>query len=300
MRSFMSVTACLLLVASPSAAEELTIATWNMSWLTGTLNSGNHPRDDDDFDVLAKYAQRLDADVIALQEISDEDGLSKVFGADYTFHLAGHPSSQRTGFAVRTGVSFTPLPDFEELVTSQGLRSGAQIEIDLEAQALRLMSVHLKSGCFAEEQDNENRKDSERTARVIDACKKLYRQIPDLEDWINEVALETDAYAIIGDFNRRFTDDDGDWIHSELQNEPGEPDGAGVSSLMAGREPGCWPEFTEYIDHFMVNGAVGGAVAQGSFTELIYEERDRKKVSFGGRTVRYPSDHCPLKVTLGF
>lgn len=278
-----------------AAAERLTLATWNMSWLTGENGKGNHPRENNDFKTLEKYAKRLNADVIALQEIGDDKGLRRVFGQGYNFHLSVKPKSQRTGFAIRNGIHFEPLPDYDALDTSGSLRPGAQIELSLSGQKLRLMSVHLKSGCFSEEEDRNNT-----DKKKLKACKKLFRQVPHLENWVNRAATERKLFVILGDFNRRMTDGDGDWILTELNRESGEPQDAAVSSAMEGSKPSCWPAFKDYIDHILMSDGVSDLMVPKSFTEISYEEKDKRIEGRERYKYRYPSDHCPIRIAIEY
>lgn len=277
-----------------AADNQITLASWNISWLTGTPNDGKHKRKCEDFEMLRKYAKRLDADIIATQEIKDVEGLRKVFGTGYDFHLSSTGGLQRTGFAVRSGIDFGTLPDYDRLNTTGSLRPGAQIEIYLsETKKLRLMSVHLKSGCFSETEDiSENEK-------ISDACKKLTGQIGPLEHWVHETTSETDLFVILGDFNRRMLDGNGDRLLDELGQEEDDPEGAWVKPTMQSVKPMCWSQFTQFIDHILVSDQVADLVVQGSFREIQYDEQDKRTVE-NGRPRHYPSDHCPIKVTIKY
>ena len=114
-----------------SDSSTLTLGTWNLSNLSGD-DEGLQPRNFDDFRVLARYARALDADIVGVQEVADEESLTRVFGGSYDIHLSKDESSQRTGFAIRKEVEFTALADFADLATSPGLPSGTQITLDLK------------------------------------------------------------------------------------------------------------------------------------------------------------------------
>ena len=64
-----------LLLPALAQAADLKIATWNLNWLTTralgdpALPSDVTPRQPADFDRLRAYADQLDADVIAIQEV---------------------------------------------------------------------------------------------------------------------------------------------------------------------------------------------------------------------------------------
>ena len=76
-----------LLFALPLQAAELKIAAWNIAWLT-TKPAGHPdlprdlaPRQDRDFARLRAYADRLAADVVAIQEVDGPLAAARVFDA---------------------------------------------------------------------------------------------------------------------------------------------------------------------------------------------------------------------------
>ena len=86
--------------AQPSA---LKLTTWNIEWLDEDLNSGPVPRTQADYDRLARYVDRLDADVVALQEVDGPDAAARIFDPnEYDFFFEPGNNAQRVGFAVRT------------------------------------------------------------------------------------------------------------------------------------------------------------------------------------------------------
>lgn len=268
-----------------SESVGITLGTWNLSNLASD-EEGVQPRNFDDFRVLASYARSLRADVVAVQEVADEKALRAVFGDSYVFHLSDRNSSQRTGFAVHKNVEFAPLPDFVELATRSGLPYGAQIELVIGGQKLKLMSVHLKSGCIDEKSEGsiENKTD----------CTKLEEQISILSKWLDQTVSETDHFIILGDFNRRLTDRDGDWILDELE------DIAPIVSAMRDHVPLCWPDRQEhYTDHFLLSEPVQDRMSRNSFREVTYAVNSKKSVTDDlGRELLYPSDHCPITIEL--
>lgn len=120
--------------------------------------------------ALRAYADALDADVIAFQEVESAAAAARVFAPErYQIvmetraggsgrlecrGLAGHYlNRQATDFAVRKGLRVERLPDVSALhLGDENLRSGVDIRVHGEGgRPLRLMSVHLKSGCAAGE-----------------------------------------------------------------------------------------------------------------------------------------------------
>ena len=180
------------LLASANAAE-IKIASWNIYWLTSE-DPDHHRRRANDYARLAQYANDLDADVIALQEV-DTGFVRKVFPPQqYRIELSHRDdTSQRTGFAIRKGIRYRRLPDYRELSTKWGLRYGTVIELEVGGRKIDVMSVHLKSGCFDRDLDRP----------ITENCRELKSQVRPLESWIDRRLERGRAFVLLGDFNRR-------------------------------------------------------------------------------------------------
>ena len=143
--------ALLLLLPSLSIAADLKIVTWNIQFLNEADNTGTNPREQVDYDRLAEYAAVLGADIIALQEVDGTNAIERVFDpAVYQVFASSRSHVQRTGFAVRRGIEVTQNPDFLALNSTGGLRHWTDITIRVNGTEVRLLSVHLKSGCFSD------------------------------------------------------------------------------------------------------------------------------------------------------
>lgn len=262
----------------PTREGTLKIATWNLAWLNRTSGRGPVARSDADYARLRSYAQRLDADVIALQEVDGPEAAARVFAeTDYAFHVAARGDAQRAGFAYRRGLAVTVHPDYDALDVGQ-LRAGADLSIELGGRKLRLLSVHLKSGCFAAPLTSSSKD-----------CSKLRAQLPALEAWIDQRALEGSAAIVLGDFNRRLFAR-GDAVWAELDD--GEPAASDLWSPTEGVRARCWEgEYPEFVDHIVLNAPARRWLVAGSFEELVYDARD----AAAKRTL---SDHCPLALRL--
>ena len=114
-----------------ASAAEIKIASWNIYWLTSE-DPNHHRRKASDYVKLADYANDLDADVIALQEV-DAGFVRKVFPPQqYSIELSQRKDTrQRTGFAIRKGIRYRRLPDYRALSTKWGLRYGTVIELEV-------------------------------------------------------------------------------------------------------------------------------------------------------------------------
>ena len=263
-----------LFPAAPASADTLRIAAWNIEHLRDEAGEPPSRRTEDEFRRLQDHAERLDADVVAVQEVENERALARVFDpARYDFFVSDRRHAQRTGFAVRKSLSVTRHPDLAALGAGGRLRHGVDIGISAGGRSMRLLSVHLKSFCF----------EGSITSSVTDHCRKLAMQVPVLERWIDARAAEGTPFAVLGDFNRRF-DAPGDGFWPEIDD--GAPAGLKLYRANAGRQAKCnGGKYPLFIDHIVYDRLLSRLVAPGSFEEAVYP----------GAPL---SDHCPIAVIL--
>ena len=183
----------------PHASGRLRLATWNLANLHSqngqSIFSDSEKRHDIDYERIRCYVRLMDPDILAVQEVDGAAALQRVVDTDvYDVHvssrLQGSVGKQNTGFAYRKGLQVRPQPDVTTLNTSGGLRHGTRIDLTHNGRTLKLMSVHLKSGCFSNTSSGA-------------ACASLMAQIPPLEQWIDTAAADTEPFIVLGDFNRR-------------------------------------------------------------------------------------------------
>jgi endonuclease/exonuclease/phosphatase family metal-dependent hydrolase len=271
-----------LLLPAGAAADGLKIATWNLNWFTARpagdpdLPADVHPRAPEDFARLAAYAARLDADVVALEEVDGPEMAARLFPPDrYRLHFTQDHVIQRVGLAIRRGIAFTANPDLTALdpypEARFRLRSGADVTLDLPGGPLRLLAVHLKTGCAEEALISHRR-----------ACETLRAQIPALAGWVATRQAEHAAFLVLGDFNRVMPPDDPLLARLEA---------AGPLTLAtAGHASPCWGG-DNFIDQIIAGGAARSWMDAASLRVLVYREtgedwKDRL------------SDHCPVSVRL--
>lgn len=273
-----------LLLPLPLHAAPLKLATWNLEWLTlrragdPALPADVTPRIPSDFDRLRSYAQLLNADVIALQEVDGPASAARLFPpADYTLHFTSDPVIQRVGFAIRRTIPVTDNPDDTALnVYGPGaklpLRSAADVTLDLpHGQHLRLLAVHLKSGCW-----------DQPLGVATKPCAALRAQLPVLTAWIAARRAEGIPFAILGDFNRVL--DHNDALLAALRQA------APLARGTEGFANPCWGG-DHFIDHILLGGPAIPWLAKDSLRVLVYRETDD-----AART--HLSDHCPISVRL--
>ncbi len=270
--------------AVPSAAPELVIASWNTEHLAERNGTGCRPRGDADYAAMRAHADALGADVIAFQEVESKAAAERVFdSARYTVLIEQRPGdartatcgesgqtirAQRTGFAIRKGLSFERQPDFTALQLGDAdLRSGVDVIVRPDgARPLRLLSVHLKSGCSSGDRN--------------DACEVFFRQVPVMERWIDARADEGMRFAVLGDFNRRLTiAGDAAWTAWDDAT----PANADLALASGERSAQCNPRYRDFIDFIVLDRRAAGDLV--AFEETTY-------------TGAPLSDHCPVSARL--
>lgn len=291
----------LLLIAitfvSPVAfAETLKVASWNIAWL------GSHEynqRKEADYQKLARYARELDADVIALQEVESAKWAKKVFGDEYDYFFTTKDWVQRVGVAVRKNSGYTAQAT-EYIELDQGLaRRGMDVTLTKNGKSVRLLAVHMKSGCFDKALDQASitkmpaSNEKEQYAKI--ACSELAKQAVKLEAWVDARAQEGVPFVLLGDFNRRFVKDIA-LNYSEVQGLWQTIDDQGPEALWAPTikaESKCWGGYyKDYIDHIIFDPKAKTHYVPNSFEQLVFDEKYTRELS---QTL---SDHCPISVEL--
>ncbi len=274
-----------LLLPLPAGAAVLKVATWNLEWLTlrppgdPALPPDAKPRTAADFARLRAYAEVLDADVIAMEEVDGPAAAAKVLPPDrYALHFTQDHVVQRVGIAIRRGISFTANPDVRALDpyppdAPLQLRSGADVTLHLGGDNLRILAVHLKTGCWDVPISERKR-----------ACAVLREQLPVLESWIAARVREGTPFLVLGDFNRV--------LHAHGAFLAGLEQVAPLAVATAGYRNPCWGgRFSTFIDQILAGGAAREWMEPGSFRVLVYRETApvwRERLS----------DHCPVMVDL--
>lgn len=302
-------------LAANTAPRQLKIATWNLEWLIAPeqlrkLKSSclpknespghrerfipcdvatDHERSRQDFSALARYARRLDADVIALQEVDGATAARRVFDG-YSFCFTARRHVQNTGFAIRRGIPHRCGADFEPIALGGRVRRGAELVLfPGEPREIRLLSVHLKSGCGRRTLDSGR-----------EQCTVLAQQVPILERWIDTQAAAGRRFAVLGDFNRDLLADKGP-ARSETgaqrslwaEIDDGDPREADLSIAADGeRFVNCAPgqNFGGYIDHIVLSRSLAAARVPGSFFRVTWDAGEAQRLKL--------ADHCPVGISL--
>ena len=296
------------LVRTKPDLAELKIATWNLEWfmkpetlraLTPACTPRDAPRDGarraipcdvahelarsgEDIAALRRYARILDADVVALQEVDGPDAARLVF-TDHEFCFSGRVAVQNNGFAIRRGLPFSCGPDLESLSLNGDVRRGVELRLFPGSPTeLRLLSVHLKSGCARDELSAAKSqllgaRQPDSGPGAMDRRSRPANKSPS-RCWaisIGTCAVNRLAASLWGQI------DDLD-----------PPDADLVNTAEGQTFQNCMPQqtFSGYIDYIVLGRRMARGLVENSFGRELYRPRDAQR--------RKLSDHCPVFIRL--
>ncbi len=273
LRGFAVLAVLVLSVASTvAAADDLRIVAWNLEHLDDTDSDGCVGRTPADYAALAGRIRELDADIVAFQEVENAAAARRVFPAsEWRIEMSRRPQTSTgrscwdrpdaqlghlaTGFAVRHGIAYRRNPDLRALGAAGAFQRWAtDITVTASDRDLRLLSVHLRTGCWGAGQDGDS--------RAGKTCATLRAQVERLGDWVDARRAQGTAFAILGDFNRRLALA-GDWAWQRLS-----PPAAPLRLLTRGVPFRCDPRYPAFIDHMVLGGGAEAMAVSGSFREV--------------------------------
>ena len=160
-----------------------------------------------------------------------------------------------TGLAIHRGVAYRRNDDLKSLREGDAFQGWAtDITVTGGGRDLRLLPVHLKTGCWGAGEDRDERRE--------ETCAVLHGQMTHLKDWADARRAEGTAFVVLGDFNRRLAVP-GDWAWG-LLSSPSAPLHLAASSLITR----CDPRFTELIGHLVLGGGAESMLVANSIREL--------------------------------
>ena len=290
---FKAILAILLITKSTAsfASSSLTVTAWNLEWLTSHPSDkfSESQRSKQDFQALAGHFSTIDSDVLAFQEVNDQQALHKVIGDDYRVYFSDRASdaymkqqfdeiNQYTGFAVKEDIEVADKPDIQlDQRKNSKLRFGTYIVLNPNgSQPIHALSVHLKARCSGAYKNSRD-------------CKILKSQGKALNQWISEREQQGENYAILGDFNHNLSYN-GDWLWEVISHSSqavlatkGTPATCKVRSR---KNPNKTHQFRSLIDHIIVSpGLTTAQTNQDVFPPSLVLQQ-------------HLSDHCPISTQL--
>ncbi|HEX8873234.1 MAG TPA: hypothetical protein VF780_01300 [Nitrosospira sp.] len=258
--------------------------------------------------------------VIAFQEVKSEEVIEQVLGkfaGQFAICVASHTAFQTIAFAwdksipsgssrcsANQALAITERPGQE---LAHRLRPGLALELVINGSPVTFLNIHLKSGCA--NLKTAGRFPGRRLTDPDPACMALNRQIPILEDWVEQIGNRSPRFVLLGDFNRRIDEEARTRIpKTEVRSDGSDPAGPNIGDEsghvksnylwqeiadgvppmyqvpLTSTEPGC--AGFRGLDHIVISGPVRRAqtaAPRSSKTALI--KRNRQSIA--------TSDHCP-------
>lgn len=289
-------------VAKPSIAAPVRLASWNIANLSAIPNQplrpNSIPRSTKDLARLAYYGTKLNADIIALQEIGSPKAIWRVFDKNiYEVIFSSRYKGTEDG-DIYTAIIYRKdkmvLKRAEYLTAlavthhqdGRQTRQGVAGLFEINGTSLWVMSVHLKAGCIVP---------SSLEPAHTEACKTYAKQVPILEKWIDDKHLSGAPVFVVGDFNRKF-DRYGVFDHMWEDIDDSIPNDLNLHRLPYFTASKC-PTISkslaqEPVDFFVFNDMAKNLILEGSFGELLFSDQDAKKYK------KVLSDHCPIFIEL--
>lgn len=268
--------------AATPATRSIKLSTWNLEWLLDQSAPASQnapadipPRTVGDYALLAAYAAQLHPDLAALQETDSARSISRIFSPhDYSIFITDDRVLQHPALALRTGLATTTRhPDLRELDTNppgspHHLRSGLDMTVHFAHADLRVLVVHLKTGCWDDPPEQTRH-----------ACPLLAAQFRALAQWVRTRTQSGEAFAIMGDFNRRLTASDPFFLTLQ-ENTRLDLVTSGLASPCLGG--------SYFIDHIILGGPAMGWKDPASLSVMPIPQGQGLQLS----------DHCPVSITL--
>jgi endonuclease/exonuclease/phosphatase family metal-dependent hydrolase len=287
----------------------LNIISWNLEHFAQKEHQGCKPRAVNDYRQLKNFADSLNADIVALQEVESKQAAHKLFPPnEWTIEISNRASSQpyqcrkskkskkkqydrqdnqstqwstqqKVAIAIRKGIKYKRKPDLKQLgLGIEGLRIGVQIEIHYGQKSFDLLALHLKSGCFV---DNYARSRKE-------ACHLLAKQAAILDSWVEKRVTANKEFILLGDFNHRISAP-----YNTLWRDLNYMKTQSLDLFNNMRDMlNCHPYYPAPIDHILISKQLSRSAVSDSQQVYYYPHKNKMKKR------DMLSDHCPIGVKL--
>lgn len=262
--------------------------------------------------------------VIAFQEVRSQEVIQHVLGkfsGQFDVCVAPHTAFQTVAFAWDKSIlsgqhKCAPNQDLaiaeHEGESAHRVRPGLALELTINDSPVTFLNIHLKSGCA--NLNNWGHWPGHRLTDPEPACAVLNRQIPILEDWIEQIASHSPRFVLLGDFNRRIDEEARARIaRTRVRTDGSDPATANIKDAsgavkssylwqeiadgspqiyqvrLKSAKPGC--KGLPGLDHIVVSGPIKRA--QGgplSSRKIALTRKSRQPIA--------TSDHCPTIVNV--
>jgi endonuclease/exonuclease/phosphatase family metal-dependent hydrolase len=258
--------------------DVVTIGSFNIEWLGDNTPDDRKPRTVDDLALCAEIVRETNADILAVQEVENEEALERLcaFLPDYRFALISSGGKQNVGFLYKRSVQVDWVKEFDLVNVERGrTRSGALMQCVVGGDSLWALALHLKS---------TSRADS--TLELRERSRFLRRaQAERLRVWTDSL-LSVSSPSI---FARNLC------ILGDLNDSPRSA-GSSIDTLVSSRYllfltmhlHSCVYTHLPAIDHIIVSSSLYSRVARGGVRMVNF------RVRLSDADAARISDHCPV------
>ncbi len=257
--------------------DTIRIATFNIEWLGDGIDD-NKKRSDSDYERIAEVIRKIDADVVGVQEIENQQALLKVMNylPGYSYVIGNTGWIQNAAVIFKSDVEVKYIMDYSPLLVKENkTRSGLWVEVKKGNFDFYMMVVHFKSTSSF---DNT----PELRAESFQLRQQQAKVLRKWADSIVSSGTEQDI-IVVGDFN----------------DNPNRTNMRNLEQLVHDGEfffitkdlTSCKNPRWDLIDHVAVNTSAKSRYISGS--EFVYNFFQ----SYWEYQSEMISDHCPVMVS---
>ncbi len=173
---------------------KIRIGTFNMEWLGDGINDVK-AREESDYKRIAEMIKSTGIDMLAVEEVENSAGLSRVmkYLRGFKFALGKGGGNQNIGFIYKEGISLTIIGEYVPVAPENGGgRPGLIAQARYKNFDWLMMAVHLKS--TSRHDDTPEKKEASKEIRAA--------QSSAIARWADSVlSLKEKDVIILGDFN---------------------------------------------------------------------------------------------------
>ncbi len=133
--------------------DRITLGTFNMEWFGDNSADDHKPRSEADDKLLALVLSDIDADVLAVQEVENEEALKRLLqhiakegSSEYRIALGVSGGKQKVGFLYRKPVELVSVREIDAIAVEKGrTRAGLLAFFRVGGFEWAMLAVHLKS-----------------------------------------------------------------------------------------------------------------------------------------------------------
>lgn len=271
MKKLLIVISTILLLASCSKNNDITVGTFNIAWLGDGIDDKT-PRTAEDIQNISQVISTLNADILALQEVENTNAIKAIVDTNkYTIITTSYPKEQKTALVINKKIEIVETYQLDAIsLGNEGLRPGLVAYCRYDGFDFFVGSFHFKSTSRYDDTPFKKSKSfdmrQEQSAILLKEIKKLI-----------DIKKDEDV-ILLGDFNDNPTKKNSNI--TALDNDK--------FNFLTSNMMSCKYSIWKSIDHIIVSQSMKSRAKNSTLTMIdinaMFPEEEAKKVS----------DHCPV------